>query len=213
MGLSRTSMATLVAGGLLAAGVAGAGALTATGAVAAPSAPTPAPSASGGTVPDVREGVRPGRRGHGGHGHGGPKGIRGGFGRPLHGELVVPGADGTGTRTVLVQRGTVTARTGTSVTVRSTDGFTVTWAVDARTTVRTGPRAGTTTPPSVDGLAVGDVVHVTGDRTASGGTAAFIGRRPPGGRGGAAAPGATPTPDTTTSGWGTAAAQGPAATA
>jgi len=199
MGLSRTWMAALVAGGLLAAGVAGAGALTATGATAATPTPTPTPSASGGTTPDVRDGVRPGRRGHGALGRGGLKGIRGG-GQPLHGELVVPGTDGNGTRTVLVQRGTVTARADTSVTVRSTDGFTVTWAVDARTAVRTGSRAGTTTAPTVKDLAVGDVVRVTGDKTTSGGTAALIARRP------------AKAPDATTSGL-ESAAQDPATSA
>ena len=43
----------------------------------------------------------------------------------LHGEAVVQTKDGT--ITVLVQRGTVTAITGDSVTVKSTDGFTQTW--------------------------------------------------------------------------------------
>ena len=46
--------------------------------------------------------------------------------RTLHGEIVVRAKDGT-TKTVVVQRGTVTAITATSVTVRSTDGYTLTW--------------------------------------------------------------------------------------
>lgn len=44
----------------------------------------------------------------------------------LHGEAVVRTRDG-GTRTVVVQRGEVTAVDGDSMTVRSTDGFTLTW--------------------------------------------------------------------------------------
>lgn len=44
----------------------------------------------------------------------------------LHGEAVVKTRDGT-TKTVVVQRGTVTALTDTSVTVRSADGYTLTW--------------------------------------------------------------------------------------
>ena len=43
----------------------------------------------------------------------------------LHGEVVVQTKNGD--KTVDVQRGTVTAVTGTTVTVKSTDGFTSTW--------------------------------------------------------------------------------------
>ncbi|MFI2661875.1 hypothetical protein [Micromonospora carbonacea] len=44
----------------------------------------------------------------------------------LHGEVVVGTKDG-GTKTVAVQRGEVTAIDGASMTVKSTDGFTMTW--------------------------------------------------------------------------------------
>ncbi|GAB3950348.1 hypothetical protein [Micromonospora vulcania] len=44
----------------------------------------------------------------------------------LHGEAVVQTKDG-GTQTVAVQRGEVTAIDGNSMTVKSTDGFTMTW--------------------------------------------------------------------------------------
>lgn len=44
----------------------------------------------------------------------------------LHGEAVVQGRDGV-TRTVVVQRGTVTAIDATTITVKSSDGFTLTW--------------------------------------------------------------------------------------
>ncbi|MFC0100582.1 hypothetical protein ACFFKH_24075 [Micromonospora marina] len=60
----------------------------------------------------------------------------------LHGEAVVRTKDG-GTKTVAVQRGEVTAIDDRSVTVKSTDGFTVTWTfgaelrvVERRTTIR-----------------------------------------------------------------------------
>ncbi|WCN81412.1 hypothetical protein [Micromonospora sp. LH3U1] len=43
----------------------------------------------------------------------------------LHGEAVVQTKDGT--KTVVVQRGEVTAIDGDSMTVKSTDGFTMTW--------------------------------------------------------------------------------------
>ncbi|MFF5177207.1 hypothetical protein ACFY2Q_04160 [Micromonospora sp. NPDC000316] len=44
----------------------------------------------------------------------------------MHGEVAVQTKDG-GTRTVAVQRGEVTAIDGDSMTVKSTDGFTMTW--------------------------------------------------------------------------------------
>jgi hypothetical protein len=43
----------------------------------------------------------------------------------LHGSVTVQGKDGV--KTIAVQRGTVTAVTATSVSVKSTDGFTQTW--------------------------------------------------------------------------------------
>lgn len=59
-----------------------------------------------------------------------------GLPRALHGTLVVP--KGTGTQTVDVQRGTVTAASATSLTVTSTDGFTRTYLLDAKTVVDAG---------------------------------------------------------------------------
>ncbi|HET6211816.1 MAG TPA: hypothetical protein VFE14_02975 [Micromonosporaceae bacterium] len=59
----------------------------------------------------------------------------------LHGEAVVQTKDGT--VTLVVQRGTVTAIDGTTVTVKSTDGFTLTWTfgdpihvIEHRTTIQ-----------------------------------------------------------------------------
>ncbi len=51
----------------------------------------------------------------------------------LHGEVVVKTRDGN--KTVDVQRGAVTAVTGTSVTVKSSDGFTLTWTTNDKTRV------------------------------------------------------------------------------
>ncbi|MEH0842940.1 hypothetical protein V6U81_11200 [Micromonospora sp. CPCC 205711] len=69
----------------------------------------------------------------------------------LHGEAVVQTRDG-GTKTVAVQRGQVTAIDGDSMTVKSTDGFTMTWTfgedlkvVERRNTVQsTDIKVGTT---------------------------------------------------------------------
>jgi len=86
------------------------------------------------------------------------KRLRFAFGqRMLHGEAVVQTEDGT--KTVVVQRGTVTAIDATSVTVKSADGFTLTWTfgnpihvVEHRTKVQ----------PSA--IAVGTDVGVAGTR-------------------------------------------------
>jgi hypothetical protein len=43
----------------------------------------------------------------------------------LHGDITVQGKDGV--KTIVVQRGTVTAVTSTGVSVKSTDGFALTW--------------------------------------------------------------------------------------
>ena len=80
----------------------------------------------------------------------------------LHGEITVQGTDGP--TEVALQRGEVTAASASSVTVRSSDGFTTTYAVGASTLVRRD-RATVT----ADRLEVGDtaLVRATGtDATA-----------------------------------------------
>lgn len=77
--------------------------------------------------------------------------IPGRLGGTLHGEVTRPTATG-GTETLLVQTGSVTAAGDTEVTVKSTDGFTETYAVAATTTVRG--------PAKAAGLAVGTEVTV-----------------------------------------------------
>jgi hypothetical protein len=58
-------------------------------------------------------------------------------GGALHGQLVVPKSGG-GYETVDVQRGTVTAVSGDALTVRSEDGFSKSYAVNADTLVNGG---------------------------------------------------------------------------
>lgn len=77
-----------------------------------------------------------------------------------HGESVVKKADGT-FQTVLEQRGTVEAVSSTSITVRSEDGFTQAYTVNADTKV--------TKNSTIADIATGDVVRVWGAR--DGGTA------------------------------------------
>lgn len=71
----------------------------------------------------------------------------------LHGEITVQGQDGP--TEVALQRGEVTAASATSVTVRSSDGFTTTYAVGTATQVRRD-RATVT----ADELEVGDTAFV-----------------------------------------------------
>lgn len=125
--------------------------LAASGAVAAAD-PGPAPSASAaaGRNPAGRDGVR---RRH-------PL-VRYAFGRSaLHGEAVVATEDGT--KTVVVQRGVVTAIDATSITVKSTDGFTLTWSFGTPITVL---ERRTQVQPSA--IAVGTEVGVAGAKSGS----------------------------------------------
>ncbi|HEY6596535.1 MAG TPA: hypothetical protein VI011_20875 [Asanoa sp.] len=85
----------------------------------------------------------------------------------LHGEAVVQTKDGT--KTVLVQRGEVTAVDGDSITVRSTDGYTLTWkyaadllVVERRTSIQP------------DQVKVGDRLGIAGTKDGDDGVARLI---------------------------------------
>ncbi|MGF9647468.1 DUF5666 domain-containing protein [Pseudarthrobacter oxydans] len=91
----------------------------------------------------------------------------------LHGESVVKKADGTFV-TELGQRGTVEAVSGTSITVKSEDGYSQAYAVNAETKIAQVPPADST-PGTADGgkrpkpaagsiadIATGDVVRISG---------------------------------------------------
>lgn len=91
--------------------------------------------------PTVAERHHPGWRGGPPWGGDGRRG--GGFGNVLGGDIadmlhgeVVLAKEGGGTQTVLVQKGAVTEVSGTSVTVKSSDGYTKSYAVDGDTKVR-----------------------------------------------------------------------------
>jgi hypothetical protein len=118
-----------------------------------------------------------------GGGPGGPGGQRSGqmggpgtFGPPsLHGEFVVPDGSG-GYTTELTQTGTVTAISPDSITVRSEDGFSQTYAVPQ---------------PAQTPFAIDDQVVVHATRTGQTATATNIGKRDdvsPGGFGGPPGP-------------------------
>jgi hypothetical protein len=195
----RPSRRGLVAGlltvALLAAGATGV-ALAADGGTA-----TPTPGSSG--VPSAGpEGPR------GLDGERGPGGMMGGhrgFGGPglmgaVHGELVVP-KDGGGYETMLVQRGKATAVSATSISVKSDDGFTATYAVNKNTVVHA-------TSDGITSIAKNADVVVMARKTGSGGTAlrvmdlsslgSFHHDFDGDGRGPGSDGKATPTPSTTT---------------
>ena len=120
---------------------------------------TPTPSASpSGDSTRPEKGDRPGGR----HGRG-MFGARG----ALHGEFVVPKADG-GFQTTVFQRGEVTAVSKTEITVLSEDKFTTTYAVTADTLVNAA-RDGITT------IKKGSQVNVVAKKDGDEATALHIG--------------------------------------
>ena len=100
-------------------------------------------------APSTERAVRP-------HMKGGP-GHRGGPGRGLamgiHGEFTTRNADATGFQTMATQNGEVTEVSASSITVKSIDGFSRTYAVNDDTLVNAGNNG-------IADVAVGDDVHV-----------------------------------------------------
>jgi hypothetical protein len=127
----RAVYTAALAGGLALGGFGIAAAQTDTTSPPATAAP------NNGTAPqppaDGRFGPRMHMRGPGGRGGFGMLGAAG----AIHGELTVPDGNG-GYRTMVIQRGTVTDVSSTSVTVKSDDGYTKTYKVDDNTLVNAG---------------------------------------------------------------------------
>lgn len=117
-----------------------------------------------GAAPSASAGDERGKRHGKGHHRHGPRHLGK---RVLHGELVVSTDDGP--KTILVQRGTVTAVDGDSMTVKSDDGFTLTWTFDDK--LRVLERRQTV---NGDALEVGEKVGVVGGKTDAGGAARLI---------------------------------------
>lgn len=167
------------AGTVVACGVGIAGATGAFAADGSGSAPQPSPSASG-TQQAPHRG--PGARGPG------PAAGVDALARALHGEAVVQKAGG-GYETIAVQRGSVTAVSTSSITVKSTDGYSRTYTVTADTLVNAAR----------DGIASvksGDAVNVTAVVDGNTSTARSVGdatvrRAAPGGPSTPASPPAT----------------------
>jgi hypothetical protein len=85
----------------------------------------------------------------------------------LHGEITVQGKDGV--KTVVVQRGTVTAVTSTSVSVKSTDGFTATWTFGDKLKIMQNKTA-----VQASALKTGAEIGVAGTKEGSADTARLI---------------------------------------
>ena len=125
---SRVRSLGLVAAGLVA------GLVLATLTTADAQTPTPKPGASSEVKPD--RGPRPDKDKMRGHGRGAKLGHH-----ALHGEFTVRGRDGA-FRTLAMQQGEATAVSATSITVRSEDGFSRTYARTAETKVSDGVAVG-----------------------------------------------------------------------
>lgn len=129
------------------------------------SAASPSPSASPTPRPGGR---RPGPFGGSwrGFGFGGWSGLGIGSGAIVHGQVVVPKSGG-GYQTLDVQKGQVTSVTSTSVTVKSSDGYTATYVVTSSTVVD-AKAAG------IGSVKTGDTVDLTATVSGSTATAASI---------------------------------------
>lgn len=110
---------------------------------------------------------------------GGPGGRHGGWGPGnlddvlgadvadmLHGEVVLA-KEGGGTQTVLVQKGTVTKVSGTSVTVKSSDGYTKDYTVNGDTKVKADK-------DEISAVAKDEQVVVIAPRSGAGQTATVV---------------------------------------
>jgi hypothetical protein len=147
LALTRHRAVALVAAGVV-AGAAGGVVISQLGTAGAAS-PSPTPS------PNARDGLRE----HLGHGHGpGGLGLLGGLGggSVLHGEATIE-KPGGGTSVVHFQNGVISAISGSTMTVKSTDGFTSSFTVNGKTRISLNGTDGT-----LSKLAKSDKVRVFG---------------------------------------------------
>jgi hypothetical protein len=148
LALTRHRAVALVAAGVV-AGAAGGVVISQLGTAGATS---PSPRPSPGVHDDFGEPPALGLRGPGGNG------LLGGLGggRVLHGEATVQKAGG-GTTVVHFQSGAISAISGSTMTVKSTDGFTSTFTVNGTTRISLNGTDGT-----LSKLAKNDKVRVMG---------------------------------------------------
>jgi len=102
--------------------------------------------------PMGRRGGRPDRMPEGGPGS--MPGLAGIGGIPVHGDVVVNDPNAGGTTTIRFARGEVTAVSATSLTLKCSDGFEATFAIDGNTKVRLGDDQRTITDLKTGGTAM-----------------------------------------------------------
>jgi hypothetical protein len=85
----------------------------------------------------------------------------------LHGEVAVQTKDGV--KTIVVQRGSVTSVSGTSVTVKSTDGYALTWTLAADAAVVQNKKK-----VGITALKAGEQIGVAGTKDGSADDARLI---------------------------------------
>jgi hypothetical protein len=128
---------------------------------------------SGAPVPAASGTAAPANRPHPG------KAFERGLGRALHGTWVGRDAAGTGFVTHSAIRGTVTAVSATSITVKAADNFSQTFTVTKDTKVRERTQArGKGTAIDISKIANGDSVAVEGTGTTSNPTAKAVVKLP-----------------------------------
>ncbi len=168
-GSDRARLALAAVGGGLAVILVGTGAVLISGAASADTTSPPAAAPSG-SAPAPRMsppgglGMPGGRFGMGAlAGELGQLGIGPGS-QPLHGTVVVEKRDG-GYQTLAAQRGTASDVSATSLTVRSTDGYTATYVVNGDTRIGAAPLGNSegTIADIKDGADVAVVATVDGD--------------------------------------------------
>ncbi|WP_055731188.1 hypothetical protein [Sciscionella sediminilitoris] len=149
---------TKLVGGIAAAvlAISGVGA----GVAAAETQPAPQPSADQQQAQNQDQKPQPGKKKH-----------RSPLAKVSHGELTM---EGKKHRVVDIQRGAVTAVNTSSITVRSSDGFTKSYAVNDKTKVRAVPGK---KPEKITDVHTGDEVGIRADKAGNTSTATLIADR------------------------------------
>jgi len=152
---------TMVAAGAVALALAGTGAGVAVAQTSTPAPGTPSTTNAAPNKPATKA-----------HAPGAKKHVKGLLGKVEHGEFTTHTK--AGDKVLDVQRGTVTAVNGTSITVKSTDGTSATYTTDPATKVRKDKKAA-----AVNQIAPKDRVQVVATKSGSTVTAQRIGDASP----------------------------------
>ena len=155
--LSRHRVIALVTAGVV-AGAAGGAVISQLG-IATASSPSPSPSARPDSRPGLPDGGPLGRLGMLGLGAGG---------KVLHGEATVQ-KPGGGTSVVRFQNGVISSISGSTMTVKSTDGYTATYTVDKTSRITLNGADGT-----LSKLSKNDQVRVLAVQTGSSNVAKMV---------------------------------------